>query len=707
MKRILLPGLGLFLLACSLLSPQPNIPTPAAAATPSQTAPAASITPAAAPVQPPPPPTVLPVRRAYALGISLEGGSYASRAFTNLFKIDARVWAPGTMTPGPVDEHGMPSSDFDLFALDGAFLQKTAGFHGTYRLYFNGQAELSAQGGTLQNQVYNSAQNLTQVDFHISDPYPTVRFDFRNTRRSADSPLHSGVTGLKLMRPLSPGSTESYPPETVFTTEFLDLHRRAEVLRMMDFTATNGNIQREWADRSTPADLTYYGETPGYWWQGKGAPWEDAILLANTLDTDLWINIPVYASDDYISRLAGLISDTLEPERRIYIEYSNELWNFGMPQWNQIQELVDEDLASNPQTSINYDGLVRSGGKTEYGIGVPRYWARRILQISDLFRSRFGDDAMLTRVRPVFATQAAWQHWISTGLLFLDSYYNNAAGSTYVSQPRPVNTYLWGGGGSGYVHGFPEGLASNPAATLEDIFAGYEQAWPAHYATMAADVYWLSAFGLKRAAYEGGTGLDDFASDESAVQRAQLDERMQAVYRRAIETFFAAGGDLYLTFQGVNPPHGLLPYDVIPGSQPHPKLDAFDALLAVETRPAPTVGYPIPGRIPAGRYHIREDGWSSGENDGPAHLEGAYSWTSYTLNASQPGTYQLTLEISNSSNGQATLWLDGSALQTNLVCPANGETAPIAMNLTPGVHAIRVQAATGGFDLRALRISAP
>jgi hypothetical protein len=663
--------------------------------------PTAGVSPAADTAEPTP-----DGRRPYALGISLEAISYESRAFANMLKGDARVWKPGTMDLGPVDGNGMPTADFDLFVLDGEYIKETGGFQGVYTLYFNGEADVEAEGGALRNQRYDSAGNLTTAQLVVSDPYPSIWFNFRNTRRTAESAAGTGVTGLRLMRPIQIGGSESYPPDAVFTAEFLAIHDRGEVLRFMDFTATNGNIQRRWNDRNTPDDLTFFsGQADGYWWQGVGAPWEYAILLANTLDKDIWVNIPTLADDDYVANLADLLARTLEPERRIYVEYSNEIWNFGFPQWEQVTKLVDADLAADPRTSIDFDGLVRSGvPETDYGVGVPRYWARRILQISGIFRARFGGAAMPARVRPLFETQAAWQHWLATGLLFLDAYYNNGDGAAHSIHPRPISDYLWGGGGSGYVHGMPEGLADDPTATVDDIFAAYEKAWPEQYRTMAADVYWLSAFGLKRVAYEGGTGLDDFAGIESAVQKAQRDPRMEAVYRKNVDVFFEAGGDLYVTFLGVNSAHGLVPFDAVLGDQPTPKLNAFDEMLRAAERPAPTVGFPIPVVIPGGRYHVREDGWSAGESDGPIRLEGAYSWASYTIHAERAGTYRLAIDTAAGTGGKATLWVDGVAVAVGLDCPEDGGTKPVSITLAPGVHAIRVQAAAGGFDLVRIRI---
>lgn len=595
--------LALAIVTAACGSPEPTRPPATAAQTPG--VPASST-----PVASASPTTAAPERQPYALGISVEAGDYGSRAFANIFKNDARVWVPGTMKLGPVDQQGMPTTDFDLYTLDGNYISRTSGFDGTYTLYFNGLADVAmAYTGILQDQHYDAAANLTTMKLVLTERFPTVQFQFRNTRRTSQSESGTGVTGLKLMRPISVGSSQSYPPGAVFTTDYLAVHARGQVLRFMDFTGTNGNIQREWADRNTPDDLAFYGEVAGYWWQGKGAPWEYAILLANTLDKDIWICVPTYADDNYVDKLAALLKTTLEPDRKIYVEYSNELWNFAFPQWDHMTKLVDKDLAANPKTSINYDkALIGKDGKTDYGVGVPRYWARRVMQISDIFRSHFGDAAMMSRVRPLFETQAAWQHWISTGLLFLDRYYNNGDGVGHVTNARAINTYIWGGGGSGYVHGTPDGIGEDAKATVDDIFAAYEKAWPTQYDTMAADVYWTSAFGLKRVAYEAGPGIDGPSGTEHAAQLAQTDPRMESVYKRAADVFFEAGGDLYVTFLGVNSTHGLIPHDAVIGSQPTPKLKAFNSLLAAPARPVPTVGYSLPSVILGGRYHVRDDG---------------------------------------------------------------------------------------------------
>jgi hypothetical protein len=480
----------------------------------------------------------------------------------------------------------------------------------------------------------------------------------------------------------------------------------------MDFTATNGNLQKNWSDRNTTSTLTFFRETSGYGWQGKGAPWEYAILLANSLKKDIWINIPTYATDDYVTHLAQLLDSSLDKSLHIYFEYSNEIWNFSFAQWGQVSGLVDDDLKANPNTTINYDQTVlKPGGTVDYGVGVPRYWVRRQMQFSNIFRKTFGDADMGTRIRPLFETQAAWQTWLAQGLIFLDTYYNNGDGISHISTPHPVNYYLWGGGGSAYIEGFPLDLLNKSTVTLDQVFSGYQKAWPIHYQTMAADTYWVSAFGLQRVAYEAGPGIDPAGRPgDPQAQQAQIDPRINSVYKRNADIFFQAGGALYLTYLGVGSTHGLLPYDSVMKtasySEPAYKLAAFNTMLAATQRPAVTVGYAIPGTLYGGRYHVREDGWSTGDSNGPVQLSGAYSWVGYTIHNPASGQYKITLNTANSAGGLATLWLDGVAVQERMPCPNGGTTKATVVTLARGVHALRVQLQAHSFDLNSISVSA-
>jgi hypothetical protein len=57
-------------------------------------------------------------------------------------------------------------------------------------------------------------------------------------------------------------------------------------------------------------------------------PYEMIIDLANRLDKDIYICVPHMANDAFVTQMATLFRDNLEPERTIYLEWSNEVWNW-------------------------------------------------------------------------------------------------------------------------------------------------------------------------------------------------------------------------------------------------------------------------------------------------------------------------------------------------------------------------------------------
>ncbi|MGE5557779.1 MAG: hypothetical protein ACM3WV_04125, partial [Bacillota bacterium] len=126
--------------------------------------------------------------------------------------------------------------------------------------------------------------------------------------------------------------------------EFLDELAPYMLLRCMEWQSTNNNDTANWADRKQQTDPNQHApwlDGDYYWVEGSlwlpkddppthigdGIACEWLIDLANRLDKDLWVCIPHKATDDYSLQMALLFKNTLEPGRKLYIEYSNEAWN--------------------------------------------------------------------------------------------------------------------------------------------------------------------------------------------------------------------------------------------------------------------------------------------------------------------------------------------------------------------------------------------
>lgn len=93
-------------------------------------------------------------------------------------------------------------------------------------------------------------------------------------------------------------------------------------IRTMEFQNINESLLSVWSDRSLPSHKRWTAHD-----NSDGVPIEVIAQLANTTDLDLWLNVPSRASNDLVIQMANLLKSTLEPQRRLTLEYSNEAWN--------------------------------------------------------------------------------------------------------------------------------------------------------------------------------------------------------------------------------------------------------------------------------------------------------------------------------------------------------------------------------------------
>ena len=187
---------------------------------------------------------------------------------------------------------------------------------------------------------------------------------------------------VRNLRVLQPGYSLDTAP--TFTTDYLNLLKLVSpnTLRLMDFVQTNNNPVVNWSDRTEPTDATQTKvAVPGDLQASKGIAWEYAIDLANAVHKDVWVNIPIAASDDYVRSLAALLRDRLAPDLNIYVEYSNEVWNTFFNQYQYNLDLAKAEVAANPSSDLKFNGA------TSPDTWANRRYARRAKQVSDNFRA--------------------------------------------------------------------------------------------------------------------------------------------------------------------------------------------------------------------------------------------------------------------------------------------------------------------------------
>ncbi|MBO0699362.1 MAG: fibronectin type III domain-containing protein, partial [Zavarzinella sp.] len=632
------------------------------------------------------------VPAANLMGINLSGVEdwVTDRLFADAMKSARRPSDFGShLGQPPIDSNGWPTTDASIVVWQGI-----TNMNGTYHLSFNGQADIFAWWGTNQivNQAYNPATNTTTADIIYS---PTdgsgLLLGFKNSRRTASSPTNTGVTNIKLMRPISPGSTTSYDPSVTFTQPIKDLVSKFSVVRMMDDTGSNGaDVNGVWSNRR-PADYASQAAMG----EPKGMAWEYAIQFWNETNKDAWVNIPFTADDNFVTQLATLLKTKLNPGLKIYVEYSNELWNtFGPFPGMANRDAAVAEVQANPNSPLNHDGIYPTNDPDGWELAKRRI-ALRTVQISNIFRQVFGDGDMMTRVRPVLMSQLGYTAgWLASGLDFVEDYFDNPARGV----PHPASYYIYGAGGSAYQDA---DWSIGSGITVDQIFA----TMPFNFApALKEDLDWVAAFGLKRIAYEGGPQLDNLVNNQtipdSTLDAAAADPRMETELVQNQDLWSSYGGDLLMYFASTGGHEWGFTRD--PFNLNTPKLRAIDDLNARPAAPV-TVGKLAPVdlttddfRIPYYQNTIADLAANSTTKD----------WNGATFRVDTAGSYSIRATGTNSNGGRVEIFVDGRSLGVVDV-PANADTVTLPVGtLNPGEHGIILRARAGSFGIAKVSVLA-
>lgn len=70
------------------------------------------------------------------------------------------------------------------------------------------------------------------------------------------------------------------------------------------------------------------------------------VDLCNRVGADMWMNIPVTASDNYIRDCANFLKNNLNPGLKVYLEYGNENWNNGFSSCQYSEQMGEQHLSN-------------------------------------------------------------------------------------------------------------------------------------------------------------------------------------------------------------------------------------------------------------------------------------------------------------------------------------------------------------------------
>lgn len=308
---------------------------------------------------------------------------------------------------------------------------------------------------------------------------------------------------------------EQYYTSIRFTPEYLNYLKDFSTIRFMAMSGITRNPESHWSERPHLQEATWGG---GY--GARGAPLEIQVDLANRMQTDAWFNLPHAADDEYIRNFASYVRDQLHPQARIYVEYTNEVWNtsFSHSEYTQKKGI---------EAGFNINSV-------EAGY---QYYIKRAGEVFAIWEQVFGGRERLIRVI------GSWDTRPDISKKFLGEY-----GGAQIADVMAIAPYF-GGNTKGYRESttvdqiFDLTTAKDSFRSLPQILDHVrEQAEIAHH------------YGLKLIAYEGGQGLVDWATREPTQHpnplffAANRDPRMGELYTQLLEGWKAAGGELFMAF---------------------------------------------------------------------------------------------------------------------------------------------------------------
>lgn len=322
------------------------------------------------------------------------------------------------------------------------------------------------------------------------------------------------VRDIRLYMPgVAPPDAEANP----WNPDFLKLWRGVACVRFMDLMHTNDSEVRTWADRPRLEHATF---------AKKGVPVELLCDLANRLKADPWFCMPHQADDEYVRQFARAVKGQLSPERKVYVEYSNEVWNSQFKQHRYAAE----------------QGKRLGLGEKDWEAAW-RYTAVRSVEIFRLWEREFGGRDRLVRVLPSQAGNAYVAEQI-VGFRDTARHADALAIAPYLSMNIGPNT-------------------TPPAAevagwTVDQVLDHLERHSLPETAKHIADNKTVAdKYGLKLIAYEGGqhmVGIQGAENNEALTKlfhAANAHPRLEGIYDRYFAAWDQAGGGLFCYFASV------------------------------------------------------------------------------------------------------------------------------------------------------------
>jgi hypothetical protein len=344
----------------------------------------------------------------------------------------------------------------------------------------------------------------------VCEVKPKDGIRLRIVETDPNDPIHN----IRLMR----AEFEKSYKDQVFDPQFLDRWHGMTALRFMDWQRTNNSPLKHWDERAKVEDLTW--DTPA------GVPVEVMVDLANRLKADPWFCVPHQADDEFVRSFATLVKEKLDPNRKVYVEYSNECWN-GI--FAQARYCAEQGKALKLSDNAYQAQL--------------RFFSQRSVEVFGIWEGVFGGRDRLVRV---LASHAA-NPWASEQIVVWQ-------GAAKHADALGIAPYF------GHELGDPKSADANAALTPEKAIERLRAALPRNREMLFKQAKVARDAGLTLVAYEGGQHLAGHGGAENNDRLTRLliatnrDPRMKELYLQHLNDWRDAGGGLYVLFSSMGKP---------------------------------------------------------------------------------------------------------------------------------------------------------
>ncbi len=404
---------------------------------------------------------------------------------------------------------------------------------GSYVALYEGEGDIRVEGG-----VIIKSQSQGRIAFDITTVKKGLKIRIKTTNPQ------NYIRNIHLIA----ARNESSFRHNRINPDYISKVRPFNAIRFMPWQNSKNTTLINWSERPT-LNHSHYNTN-------KGVPIEIMVDVANQANADPWFSMPYKANDDFIRNFARLVKQRLNHGRKVYVEYSNEVWNALYP----VHHMAARQAISRWPSKYKE----KAGLRKQYLIA--NWYGEKSAKTCQIWKQEFGTQS--GRVICVIASFARTPDIGREALACpLSSYAPCASGmGAYAVAPyfgdnvalikNRAQVKQWAHSGeAGLNKLFNEldhGGELNGGPAGGSIQLAYENG-------MKGSIQVAREFGLELVAYEAGQHLkrDDpphTIRDPAIKQmflKANLDPRMGKLYTKYLNTWRQAGGGLLLHFYGI------------------------------------------------------------------------------------------------------------------------------------------------------------